>query len=1546
MPVRLKRWKSKGRSKPPNTPPSATQASASTAQPSQPNNSPVHASAAGPAPNNPFRDKDQLTHDALKGLAEKDRDFVEKQLGSDSYFDRDKAKVEALRRQNETGRPPKWIVSMRKIACQIVQFAPVVDVATNVKPEVLSLPWAGIRFLLAVTQKTQEQSESILKGIETVLDTGHLLNAYFDIYGQLDATPAIRPLYDNIVKLYGLNLTFVAHAQHTCDMKSFKRTIHSLTGQVIPKFEKEHDRILATVEFHRQAVNDEVSKEQRAFVQEQLKELKKAQEEVNERVKGVQQALDLSALQYAKKAAYDSVHYTGDNQDGDFQLCLDGTRVDIIETIRDWATTDNEQRVFWLSGKAGTGKSTIARTVAHKLAEQGYLVGSFFFKRGVGEELSNAQYLFPTIAHHMAYFIPSISDKIADASRNSPDAVSKPLEKQFEMLIEGPLLGYDTGSATDVRAIVIDALDECDARRAIGQAMKLWLRLSAHTSMNLRIFVTSRSDNAMLDTLGQLDPKHFRSKRLEDWQSSTIEDDLRLFCNDGLRKLREQNWNESNYDELEDDWPGELVVNKLVEISKPLFIAASTILRDVMDEIDDPQQKLQEWVDRVNFAGMAALDEIYLGVLEQAVKHHKGSLGWFSQVIKPFALLHSSLTISAFKDLLGETTRTVTNALKPLSSVIEFPSGKEFKAGSRATVRIYHESFREFLKNSSPKDHPKFWIDQGEVHGVLISKCLNLLKNKLGRDVCKQKDPATERKGVSAEDVEKHIPESVQYACRYWISHAVESKKTLEDGGQVDRFLRASFLHWTEAMAWLDKLGEMIICLKQLQKAIDYTESMPNRAQSKSSPKLHAFVADALRWVPANRNLISDTPLQTYLSALAFAPSNSVVRNTFRSDMEEFLQVWAPVATDWGFELQTLRGHTNHILSITPSIDGRRLVTVAVDNTVRLWDVESGTEEKRTEIDLRKVKRSLRIDLRAASAFPKEDIVVIAELTGGYWRWNLEDDARPIDIKLPSVEESDEENDEEMVKFFAIDVAKSAALSVSVSPNGRYAAWGLRNGGIYIWDADNNAGQVVEGHNSPVRCLHFSSDSETLVSGSTDIWKWSPQAGPEKLCQVGTDIDCIAISPNRKFVVFWSVDDTISVFHCTTDQVEQIMRMKNSYNKCLMVTPDSQKVLFGDGDSLYLYDFQTQQEPMKLRLGDIVTAMTLSPDGKAIWAGYWSGQSTQLDVDLLLKSPQHRTGPATLALSTDGRSLASLTKDNQLSVWNIETQICERRLTDDRLAKISYTKILISPDSRFVVVASLSLPPKNVVLICDMDADELRELKDRPGHATALALSADNKTLLCGLRDGQIWAIDLERGLLREKFPGHTREISAIAISPDGQNFASASYDKTVRIWGPKSQTPLVLSSELAMKEACFSADGRMLYTHDSKDCISEWDIEKACIVRTLDRGPLYGSILIDGRFVPSRFLPVVDRLAANEDNQPQTQADSSAATRSTSIFQGRQICALDNTYEWITVNGRKMFKRHGKLRAYGRFSCGRTMVIPNFETGFTVLYLTGKVPF
>ncbi|KAF2857122.1 hypothetical protein K470DRAFT_14890 [Piedraia hortae CBS 480.64] len=120
-------------------------------QPVQQHNVPVPTSALVLITRNPFEEKGKLLRDAIEKLPAEHRQFVQNQLGSNSNIERDAARVPTLRGQNQTKRSNQWIANMRKIACQIMQFAPVFDVATNAQADVLSLPWAGIRSLLMVS---------------------------------------------------------------------------------------------------------------------------------------------------------------------------------------------------------------------------------------------------------------------------------------------------------------------------------------------------------------------------------------------------------------------------------------------------------------------------------------------------------------------------------------------------------------------------------------------------------------------------------------------------------------------------------------------------------------------------------------------------------------------------------------------------------------------------------------------------------------------------------------------------------------------------------------------------------------------------------------------------------------------------------------------------------------------------------------------------------------------------------------------------------------------------------------------------------------------------------------------------------------------------------------------------------------------------------------------------------------------------------------------------------------------------------------------------
>lgn len=82
-------------------------------------------------------------------------------------------------------------------------------------------------------------------------------------------------------------------------------------------------------------------------------------------------------------------------------LCLEGTRTEVLKRIRAWLYGNSESCILWLNGMAGTGKSTIARTMARELHDRGHLGASFFFSRGKGD-VAHAGLFFCSLAKQLA----------------------------------------------------------------------------------------------------------------------------------------------------------------------------------------------------------------------------------------------------------------------------------------------------------------------------------------------------------------------------------------------------------------------------------------------------------------------------------------------------------------------------------------------------------------------------------------------------------------------------------------------------------------------------------------------------------------------------------------------------------------------------------------------------------------------------------------------------------------------------------------------------------------------------------------------------------------------------------------------------------------------------------------------------------------------------------------------------------------------------------------------------------------------------------------
>ncbi|KAJ7806322.1 hypothetical protein B0H14DRAFT_2301182, partial [Mycena olivaceomarginata] len=142
--------------------------------------------------------------------------------------------------------------------------------------------------------------------------------------------------------------------------------------------------------------------------------------------------------------------------------CIDGTRVAIINNIVLHLTShsDPSQHIVMLSGSAGSGKSTIAKSVASVLAEHKHvLAASFFFSRDYAER-KEIRFLPTTITRQLAYHDADFEALLGDVlDHDRTGILSADPQLQFQKLVVELLVKLPPCGTPWV--ICLDALDEC-----------------------------------------------------------------------------------------------------------------------------------------------------------------------------------------------------------------------------------------------------------------------------------------------------------------------------------------------------------------------------------------------------------------------------------------------------------------------------------------------------------------------------------------------------------------------------------------------------------------------------------------------------------------------------------------------------------------------------------------------------------------------------------------------------------------------------------------------------------------------------------------------------------------------------------------------------------------------------------------------------------------------------------------------------------------------------------------------------------------------------
>jgi WD40 repeat protein len=256
-----------------------------------------------------------------------------------------------------------------------------------------------------------------------------------------------------------------------------------------------------------------------------------------------------------------------------------------------------------------------------------------------------------------------------------------------------------------------------------------------------------------------------------------------------------------------------------------------------------------------------------------------------------------------------------------------------------------------------------------------------------------------------------------------------------------------------------------------------------------------------------------------------------------------------------GRELQTLKGHTNIVNAVAISPNGQMLLSACNGGTVKLWDLERGQEIH----DFGRKHGAVRAMVITADG--RRAVTVANDLVGEKWDLTTGASSRTSGL-IRSL-------------LYAIDARRIGRLLMPINlcellcltPNGRHMVLAAKSK-LTVWNiGTTTALHTMEGHTDEITALAAAPDGKWLVSASKDqsVRVWNLENGQElrRLTVKTRAVEAIAVSPNGMLLAVGSGDATVKVLDLKSDAVLAEFTGEGTINCCAWA-PDGRTIIAGE----------------------------------------------------------------------------------------------------------------------------------------------------------------------------------------------------------------------------------------------------------------------------------------------------------------------------------------------------------------------------------------------